>query len=138
MPTGKSTKVMVAKSLVVCKQCLECLAFPLRHLFCVLVRRSFLVGIVAEVRLEVVVVLCVVNVRSAYLSYKTVDNLIVETKESGEVGVATYNLDVVVEPCNRATIGDCTPCTILVTWSNPWCDKVELTYNLVGTTTCVC
>ena len=138
MPSCQSTNGMLSEGLVVVQQCLEGLALPLGNLLLVEVRVCLLVLIVNKELLEVVVVLVVVNIRCTQLSCQAVKNLVINTEETCEVGVAAIYLQIVVEPCNRATVRNGSPCTIVITGGNPWCNQVELTEDLVRTTTCVC
>ena len=111
---------MLSEGLVVVQQCLEGLALPLGNLLLVEVRVGLLVLIVNEELLEVVVVLVVVYIRCTQLCYQTIDDLVIYTEETGKVGIAAIYLQIVVEPCNRATIRDSSPCTIVITSGNPW------------------
>ena len=138
MPSSQSTNVMLSEGLVVVQQCLEGLALPLVNSLVVEIRVGLLVLIVNEVLLEVVVVLVVVYIRSTQLCYQAIDDLVVNTEETGKVGITTIYLQIVVEPCDRATIRNGSPCAVIITGGNPWCNQVELTNDLVGTTTCVC
>ena len=138
MPSCQSPNGMLSEGLVVVQQCLEGLALPLIYSFIVEIWIGLLVRIVNEELLEVVVVLVVINIRCTQLSCQAVKNLVINTEETCEVGIAAIYLQIVIEPCNRATVRDSSPCTIVITSGNPWCNQVELTDDLVRTTTCVC
>ena len=119
MPTSQSTNVMLSEGLVVVQQCLEGLALPLVNSLVVEIRVGLLVLIVNEVLLEVVVVLVVVYIRSTQLCYQAIDDLVVNTEETGKVGITTIYLQIVVEPCDRATIRNGSPCAVIITGGNP-------------------
>ena len=120
MPSCQSTNGMLSEGLVVVQQCFEGFTFPLIYSFIVEIWIGLLVRIVNEELLEVVVVLVVVYIRCTQLSCQAVKNLVINTEETCEVGVAAIYLQIVVEPCNRATVRNGSPCTIVITSGNPW------------------
>ena len=102
------------------------------------VRVSCLIWVILDELLEVRITLRSINVCTLQRQLQIIKNLIVNTQHTRKVAVVAIYGHTRLQPSHWVTIRNSTVCTIFVLINNPRGDDIQLTNNLIATSTSVC